>query len=75
MLTSTILSDSKEFSVPVLQLDRLRIPVLVVHHVDDGCSHCPFAGISMLMDKLTNAPKKKLLPVKGGVTQGDPCEA
>jgi hypothetical protein len=75
VLTSTILSDSKEFSVPALQLDRLRIPVLVVHHVDDGCSHCPYRSISKVMDKLTNAPKKELLPVKGGVSQGDPCEA
>jgi len=75
VLTSTILTDSKEFSVPALQLDRLRIPVLVVHHVDDGCSHCPYASISKLMDKLVNAPKKELFPMKGGVSQGDPCEA
>ena len=75
VLTSTILTDSKEFSVPALQLDRLRIPVLVVHHVDDGCSHCSYADISRLMDKLANSPKKELLPVKGGVSKGDPCEA
>jgi dienelactone hydrolase len=75
VLTSTILSDSKEFSVPVLHLDRLRIPVLVVHHVDDGCSHCPYAATAKLMEKLVNAPKKQLLPIKGGTSQGDPCEA
>jgi hypothetical protein len=75
VLTSTILTDSKEFSVPALQLDRLRIPVLVVHHVDDGCSHCSYADISKLMDKLDKVSKKELLPVKGGVSQGDPCEA
>jgi hypothetical protein len=27
------------------------------------------------MDKLDKVPKKELLPVKGGVSQGDPCEA
>lgn len=75
VLTSTILSDAREFSVPGLQFDRLRIPVLVVHHVDDGCSHCPYADISKLMDKLGKARKKELLPVKGGVSRGDPCEA
>jgi hypothetical protein len=75
VLTSTILTDSKEFSVPALQLDRLRIPVLVVHHVDDGCNHCSYADISKLMDKLANSPKKELVPVKGGVSKGDPCEA
>ncbi len=75
VLTSTILSDTKEFSVPALQLDRIKIPTLVVHHVDDGCAHCPYSQISRVMDKLTAAPKKKLLPVKGGVSEGDPCEA
>jgi hypothetical protein len=75
VLTSTILTDSKEFSVPSLQLDRIRVPVLVVHHVDDGCNHCPFSGTSALMNKLVNARKKELLPVKGGESRGDPCEA
>ncbi len=75
VLTSTILTDSKEFSVPALQLDRLKIPVLVVHHINDGCSHCSYADIPKLMDKLAKVPKKELLPVKGGVSQGDPCEA
>ncbi len=75
VLTSTILSDSKEFSVPSLQLDRLRIPVLVVHHVDDGCSHCSYADIPKLIKKLEHAPKKELISIKGGVSEGDPCEA
>lgn len=75
VLTSTILTDSKEFSVPALQLDRLRIPVLVVHHVNDGCNHCRFAAISRLMNKLVNAPKKELIPVRGGISRGNPCEA
>jgi hypothetical protein len=46
VLTSTILTDSREFPVPALQLDRVRIPVLVVHHVNDGCNHCRYADIS-----------------------------
>jgi hypothetical protein len=75
VLTSTILSDTKEFSVPVLELDRIKIPVLVVHHVNDGCSHCPYGSISTVMDKLTAATKKQLFAVQGGTTRGDPCEA
>ena len=75
VLTSTILTDSREFSVPALQLDRVRIPVLVVHHVNDGCNHCRYADISKLMNKLHNASSKELLPVKGGISQGNPCEA
>jgi hypothetical protein len=75
VLTSTILTDSKEFPVTSLQLDRVQIPVLVVHHVDDGCRHCSYAHIRRLMDALANAPKKELIPVRGGQSQGDPCEA
>jgi hypothetical protein len=75
VLTSTILTDSKEFPVPALQLDRIQIPVLVVHHVDDGCSHCRYGDISRLMDRLVNVRKKELFPIEGGVSQGDPCEA
>jgi acetyl esterase/lipase len=75
VLTSTILTDSKEFPVTSLQLDRVQIPVLIVHHVDDGCRHCSYAQISRLMDALVNTPRKQLIPVQGGQSQGDPCEA
>jgi hypothetical protein len=75
VLTSTILTDTKEFPVTSLQLDRVQIPVLIVHHVNDGCRHCWYAHISRLMDALGNAPKKELISVSGGQSQGDPCEA
>lgn len=70
-----MLTDTKEFSVPSLPVDRIRIPVLVVHHVNDGCKHCLFAGAPRLTERLVNAPKKELVPIKGGKTKGDPCEA
>jgi dienelactone hydrolase len=75
VLTSTILIDNRETPVAAMPLNRLRIPVLVVHHVQDGCSKCPYSDIPALMAKFTAAPKKQLLPVQGGQTRGDPCEA
>lgn len=75
VLTSTILSDDKGRPVPAMPLDRIRIPVLVVHHELDGCRHCAFADIPRLMSGLENAPKKQLLAFNGGVSRGDPCEA
>ena len=75
VLTSTILSDDRGRPVPALPLDRIRIPVLVVHHEQDGCALCSFADIPALMAKLDKAPKKQLLAFNGGVTRGDPCEA
>jgi dienelactone hydrolase len=75
VLTSTILIDDKGRAVPEMPLDKLRIPVLVVHHEQDGCKLCPFGDIPGLMKKFSNSPKKQLLTFKGGKNLGDPCEA
>lgn len=75
VLSSTILSDDKGRPVPVMPLGKLRIPVLVVHHEQDGCSHCSFNDVPSLMEKLSSVPRKQLLSFKGGENRGDPCEA
>jgi hypothetical protein len=75
VLTSTILTETKGRPVPAMPLGKLRIPVLVVHHEQDGCSLCSFGDIPALMDRLSRAPKKQLLSFKGGENRGDPCEA
>lgn len=75
VLSSTILTDDKWRPVPAMPLGKLRIPVLVVHHEQDGCSNCSFNDVPMLMEKLSRVPKKQLLSFKGGENRGDPCEA
>ena len=75
VLTSTILTDNKSRPVPAMELDRLRIPVLVVHHEQDGCRLCSFSEVPALMQKLEHVPRKQLLSFKGGDNHGDPCEA
>jgi pimeloyl-ACP methyl ester carboxylesterase len=75
VLTSTILSDRKGRPVPDMALEQIKVPVLVVHHRDDGCGHCKFSDIPRLMDKLTGSPRKELIAVSGGSSRGDPCEA
>lgn len=75
VLTSTILSDRKSRPVPDMELDQLHVPVLVVHHEQDGCKLCSFSLISALMQRLERAPKKQLLAFQGGENRGDPCEA
>jgi pimeloyl-ACP methyl ester carboxylesterase len=45
VLTSTILTDNKSRPVTAMPLDKLHIPVLVVHHEQDGCGHCQFSEI------------------------------
>lgn len=75
VLSSTILTDKKSRPVPAMALGKLHIPVLVVHHEQDGCSHCSFNDVPMLMEKLSGVPKKQLLTFKGGENRGDPCQA
>jgi len=75
VLTSSILSDDKGRAVPEMPLEKIAVPVLVIHHEQDGCSHCPFSATSGLMKKLDGAPKKELIAFKGGEDRGDPCEA
>jgi pimeloyl-ACP methyl ester carboxylesterase len=76
VLTSTILTDTPgNRPVPGMPLERLRIPVLVVHHEGDACKYCLFRDVPGLMDKLGAAPRKQLLAIKDGNDRGDPCEA
>lgn len=75
VLSSTILTDNKGRPVPAMPLAKLRIPVLVVHHEQDGCDLCRFSDIPALIDKLSNSPRKQVLAFKGGQNRGDPCEA
>ena len=75
VLTSTILTDRASRPVTAMPLEELRIPVLVVHHEQDGCSLCSFGEIPGLMQKLSAAPRKDLQAWRGGINRGDPCEA
>jgi pimeloyl-ACP methyl ester carboxylesterase len=75
VLTSTMLSDDKGRPVPAMPLGKLTMPVLVVHHEQDGCQHCLYKDLPLLMNRLARVPKKELLPISGGVNVGYPCEA
>lgn len=75
VLTATILADDKGRPVPAMPLGRIQVPVLVVHHEQDGCSHCSFSEVPALMSKLAGVPRSQLVTVKGGDNRGDPCEA
>lgn len=75
VLTATILTDDKSRAVPAMPLDNIRVPVLVVHHEQDGCGHCSFSEMPALMAKLDAAPRRQLLSFTGGESRGDPCRA
>jgi dienelactone hydrolase len=75
VLTSTILSFDAGRPVPAMPLQKIVIPVLVVHHEQDSCKYCAYSQIPQLLEKLSSTPKKELLTFKGGENRGDPCEA
>ena len=71
----TILTETSGRAVPAMALEKLTVPVLVVHHEQDGCHLCAFSDIPLLMRKLDKLPRKELQTYTGGITRGDPCEA
>jgi alpha/beta superfamily hydrolase len=75
VLTATILSDGKSRAVLEMPLEKLTIPVLVVHHKEDGCSHCKFEKTTQLVERLSGSQRKDLQSFVGGIDKGDPCEA
>jgi pimeloyl-ACP methyl ester carboxylesterase len=77
VLTSSVLWLAKGSGRPVpdMPLEKIRIPVLVVHHEKDACDSCLFSQINNLTTKLINSPKVELITFKGGVATGDPCDA
>jgi dienelactone hydrolase len=75
VLSSSILVDDNSRPVPAMPLDTLQIPVLVIHHEQDACGPCPYDKVSLLMQKLAPLRKTQLLTFKGGISQGDACEA
>jgi len=75
VLTSSILQDPRGRPVPDMALETLHLPVLVVHHEQDGCRLCLYRDIPRLMQKLTATPRKALIAFSGGENVGDPCEA
>ena len=59
-----------------MNLAMIRIPTLVMHHVNDQCPITPFAGVKPLLLQLTSAPVFEGISVEGGgKPEGDPCEA
>lgn len=54
-------------------LERIVVPVLVVHNRDDGCRMSPFGWAELAMPRLAGAPARQLLAASGGTLRGDEC--
>ena len=56
-------------------LASIRVPVLLVHHRQDGCAATPAYGAKDALDKFSGSPDVGLVLIKGGGPEiGRPCE-
>ena len=69
VLTATILADDNSARFPPCRWNK-SVPVLVVHHQQDGCSYCAYSEIPNPMAKLTHTPRSHLITATGGKTRG-----
>ncbi len=75
VLTSSV-TNGRDASVTDVDLARIRVPVLVVHHRDDACRSCNPREAPRIVEAVKNAPAKKfILLTGGGGASGPPCEA
>jgi pimeloyl-ACP methyl ester carboxylesterase len=60
----------------ILPLDRIKLPVLIVHHENDGCKWTSFEGAERLPKRFSSSPRVDFLAVRGGPApmSADPCE-
>ena len=76
VLTSSITAGAVTGAVPGQALEKITAPVLVVHHTQDACKHCPPALAKTIEPKLSASPAHATLMVDGGQNPtGDPCAA
>lgn len=76
VLTASMTQQSNPQSVPRQALERIRRPVLVLHHKDDACYVTRPYETPLIMRGLSQAPVKRLMLVSGGSgATGHECEA
>ena len=71
VLTSSVWAQG----MAAIPLEKIVVPVLVVHNRDDGCRDSPFSGVDSAMVRMTGAPVRQFLAVSGGMSRSDACQA
>ena len=55
------------------KLDQIEVPVLIVHHKNDGCDVTPFEPMQKSLPSFPKATKIEFIAVDGGYAKGNPC--
>ena len=76
VLTSSITSYRVNGAVPKQDLDKIIVPVLVLHHAKDACAFCKPQEAPQIISRLSKAKRKELVLFEAGEgASGNPCEA
>jgi len=71
-----IILTSSMASISRLDLPRIKVPVLFVHHVDDKCNQTPYREAKDLSQAVSKSVKVTFVDVTGGLPpQTGPCQA
>jgi len=69
-------ANNKGTSVTDMDLEKIKIPTLIVANTDDGCNKTPPEGAKEISDKLINSKKVNVKMYSGGDKPiSKPCNA
>lgn len=51
----------------------VSMPVLAIHHVEDGCASTPFSTSESIIKNRPNTSTSQFIAMDGGITEGDVC--
>ena len=51
----------------------VTIPVLAIHHVDDGCASTPFVSSERIIEGRSKKLTSQFIQIDGGISEGDVC--
>ncbi len=76
VLTSSMMADNdKGDSLFDYPLEKIQVPTLILHHVDDDCFVTPAGEVPRLKSKLKNAKPLRVMMHAGGTIEGGACGA
>ena len=51
----------------------VKVPVLAIHHVDDGCASTPFVSSERIIEGRPKQSASQFIQIDGGISEGDVC--
>lgn len=75
VFTATLFESGRFSDVFEFELEKVAVPILIVHHRQDECEYTLPSEVSAFRTRLTRAKPVKVMWFEGGVPRGRPCQA